>query len=86
MKVWLIHVHKKKSFLETVFADGCGPFQQDNTHCRKQKLNWASVRCAGQTSTIHGGSTLQLAGLKGSAAEILMPDTTAKATRGPKQY
>ncbi|KAK3526241.1 hypothetical protein QTP70_020394 [Hemibagrus guttatus] len=33
--------------------------------------------CAGQTSPIHGGPTSQLRGLKGSAANIFVPDTTA---------
>ena len=33
--------------------------------------------CAGQTSQIYGGPTSQLTGLKGSAANILVPDTTA---------
>ena len=39
--------------------------------------NRASVGCAEQTSPIHGGPTLQLTGLQGSAANILVPDTTA---------
>ncbi|MCI4375370.1 hypothetical protein PGIGA_G00108680 [Pangasianodon gigas] len=38
----------------------------------------ASVGCAGQTSLIHGGPTSQLTGLKGSAANVLVPDTTAQ--------
>lgn len=33
--------------------------------------------CAGQTSPIHGGPTSQLTGLKISAANILVPNTTA---------
>ena len=37
----------------------------------------ASVGCARQTSPIHEGPTSQLIGLKGSAANILVPDTTA---------
>ncbi|KAK3513688.1 hypothetical protein QTP70_028775 [Hemibagrus guttatus] len=65
------HVHP---FMETVFPDGCGLFQQDNA---KSQFNRASVRCAGQTSPIHGGPTSQLKGLKGSSANILVPDTTA---------
>lgn len=32
--------------------------------------------CAGPTNLIHGGSTSQLAGLKGSAANVVVPDTT----------
>lgn len=34
--------------------------------------------CAGQTSPIHGGSTSQRTGLKGSVANFLVPDTTAQ--------
>ena len=37
--------------------------------------------CAGQTSPIHGGSTSQLTGLKGSATDGLVPDTTADLQR-----
>ncbi|KAK3555557.1 hypothetical protein QTP86_021782, partial [Hemibagrus guttatus] len=43
----------------------------------RSQSNPASVGCAGQTSLIHGGPTSQLAGLKGSAANILVPDPTA---------
>ncbi|KAK3515693.1 hypothetical protein QTP70_028532 [Hemibagrus guttatus] len=94
------HVHP---FMETVFPDGCGLFQQDNAPCHKAKMvqewfdehnnefevltwppnfprsqsNRASVGCAGQTRPIHGGPTSQLRELKGSAANILVPDTTA---------
>ena len=50
---------------------GCVLFQQDN------QSNRASVGCAGQISPIHGGPTSQLTGLKGSAANILVPDITA---------
>lgn len=32
--------------------------------------------CAGQTSRIHGDRTLQLTGLEGSAANVLVADTT----------
>ena len=39
--------------------------------------NRASAVCAGQTSPIQGGPTLQLTGFKGSAVNILVPDTTA---------
>ncbi|KAK3552505.1 hypothetical protein QTP86_012635 [Hemibagrus guttatus] len=39
--------------------------------------NPVSVGCAGQTSPIHKGPTSQLTGLKGSAANILVPDPTA---------
>ncbi|KAK3564655.1 hypothetical protein QTP86_024529, partial [Hemibagrus guttatus] len=67
------HVH---TFMETVFPDGL--FQQDNAPCTKSQSNRASVGCAGQTSLIHGGPTSQLRGLvKGSADNILVPDTTA---------
>uniref|UniRef100_A0A6Q2Z8I9 Arrestin, beta 2a n=1 Tax=Esox lucius TaxID=8010 RepID=A0A6Q2Z8I9_ESOLU len=41
----------------------------------------ASVGCAGQTGLIHGGPTLQLTGLKGSAANVLVPDTIAHLRR-----
>ena len=93
------HVHP---FMDSVFPDGCGLFQQDNVPCHKAKIaqdwfeehknevlvnltskfprsqsNWASVRCAWQTSQIHGGPTFQLTGLIGSAANFLVPDTTA---------
>ncbi|KAK3561066.1 hypothetical protein QTP86_026371 [Hemibagrus guttatus] len=43
----------------------------------RSQSNQASVGCAEQTSLIHRGPTLQLTGLKGSAANILVPDTTA---------
>ncbi|KAK3534682.1 hypothetical protein QTP86_020344 [Hemibagrus guttatus] len=43
----------------------------------RSQSNPASVGCAGQKSLIHGGPTSQLTGLKGSAANILVPDTTA---------
>ncbi|XP_053538195.1 disks large homolog 3 isoform X3 [Ictalurus punctatus] len=43
--------------------------------------NRGSVGCDGQTSPIHGGPTLQLTGLKGSAANVLVPDTTAHLQR-----
>jgi len=43
----------------------------------RSQSNQASVGCAEQTSPIHTGPTLQLTGLKGSAANILVPDTTA---------
>ncbi|KAK3565305.1 hypothetical protein QTP86_005483 [Hemibagrus guttatus] len=43
----------------------------------RSQSNRASVGCARQTSPIHGGPTSQLTGLKGSAASILVPDTTA---------
>ena len=43
----------------------------------RSQSNRASLKCAGQTSLIHGGPTSQLTGLKGSAANILVPDTTA---------
>ena len=84
-------------FMETVFPDGCGLFQQDNVPCHKAGMVWgaqqqgvdlaskfprsqsnrASVGCAGQTSPIHGAPTSQLTGLKGSATNTLVPDTTA---------
>lgn len=43
----------------------------------RSQSNCASVGCIGQTSRIHGGSTLQLTGLKGSVAILLVPDATA---------
>ncbi|KAK3538044.1 hypothetical protein QTP70_027398, partial [Hemibagrus guttatus] len=38
---------------------------------------WDVLNKIGQKSPIHEGPTSQLTGLKGSAANILMPDTTA---------
>ena len=43
----------------------------------RSQSNQASVGRAGQTNAIHEGPTSQLTALKGSAANILMPDTTA---------
>lgn len=40
--------------------------------------DWASVRCAGQTSLIHWGFTSQITGLKRCAAKVLVPATTAQ--------
>ncbi|KAK3569465.1 hypothetical protein QTP86_031433 [Hemibagrus guttatus] len=62
------------TFIETLFPDGCGLFQQDNA---LSQSNQASLGCAGQMTLIHGGPTSQLTGLEGSAANILVPDTTA---------
>lgn len=42
---------------------------------RALNSNRASVGCAEQTKPIHGGSTSNQTGLKGSAANILVPDT-----------
>ena len=39
--------------------------------------NLTSVGCPGQTSQLHGGPISQLKGLRGSVANILLPDTTA---------
>ncbi|MBN3305358.1 IRF3 factor, partial [Amia calva] len=47
----------------------------------RSQSNRASVGCAGQTSPIHGGPTSQLTGLKGSAVNVLVPDTTAHLQR-----
>ena len=41
----------------------------------------ASVGCAGKTSLILGGPTSQLTGLKGSAANVLVPDTRGHLQR-----
>ena len=38
------HVH---SFMETVFPDGCGLFQQDNAPCKKSK-NVSGMVCGAQ--------------------------------------
>ena len=43
----------------------------------RSQSNWESVGCAGQTSLIRGDPTSQLTGFKGSAPNILVPDTTA---------
>ncbi len=47
----------------------------------RSQSNWAYVHCAGKTTQIHGGPTSQLTGLKGSAANILVPDTTGHRHR-----
>lgn len=44
-------------------------------------LNQASVGCAGQAILNRGGSVLQFTGLKGYAANVLVPDTTANLKR-----
>ena len=94
------HVHP---FMETVFPNSCGLFQQDNVACHKAKLvlewfeehnnefgvlNWPpntpDVNPAEhlwdvldkQVQSMEG-PTSQLTGHKGSAANILVPDTTA---------
>ncbi len=40
--------------------------------------------CAGPTNVIHGGPTSQLAGLEGSAVNVLMPDTTGHVQKSPQ--
>lgn len=45
--------------------------------------NEASVGCAEQTSLLHEGSTVQMTGLKGSAANIMVPDLTPGPTGVP---
>ncbi len=42
----------------------------------RSQSNWASKGCAGPTNPIHGGSTSQHAGLKGSSAGVFVPWTT----------
>ena len=82
-------------FMETVFPDGCGLFQQDNVPQRKNGSGWFKEHNKfemltwppnspdlspiehPQTSLIHGGPSLQLTRFKGSAADILVPNTTA---------
>lgn len=44
-------------------------------------VDQAFVESAGQTSPTHRGPTSQLKGLKGSAAIVLVPDTTALLQR-----
>ncbi|MBN3308071.1 DISC1 protein, partial [Amia calva] len=50
-------------------------------YIQRSQSNQASMGCAGQTSPIHGGPTSQFTGLKGSAANVLVPDTTAHLQR-----
>lgn len=58
----------------------------------KSQSNRTSVRYAGQRSLIHGVPTSQLKGLKGSVANLLVPDTNAHlqgvqwSPCGPTQY
>ena len=66
----------------------------------RSQFNWASVGSAGQTIPIHGSLSLQLTGLKRSAANVLVLDTTTHlqgvhaltdqgrfgSKRGPTQY
>lgn len=47
----------------------------------RSQSNRASVGCAEQTSPIHGGPSLKLTGLKRSAANVSLPDTTAYLQR-----
>lgn len=44
----------------------------------RSQSNRTSVGCAVKTSQIHGGTTSQLAGSDVSAADGLVPDTTAQ--------
>lgn len=56
-------------------------------HSRVEMLTWlhipdlspmgTSVGCSGQTGLIHEGPSSQFTGLKGSAAVIFVPDSTA---------
>lgn len=59
-------------FMERVFFDGCGFFQHYNVPCHKVKMVQEGF----------GGPIWQLKGLKGSAANILVPDTEAHC-QGP---
>ncbi|KAK3508781.1 hypothetical protein QTP70_006023 [Hemibagrus guttatus] len=82
------HVHP---FMETVFPDGCGLFQQDNAPCYKAKIvqEWFDEHnnhlnpiehlwdVLDKQALLMDNNTLQLTGFKGSAANMLVPDTTA---------
>ena len=70
--------HKAKMF-EEWFEEQNNKFQVLTwpPNSPRSQSNQAFVGCAGQTSLIHGGPTSQLTGLKESAANILVPDTTA---------
>lgn len=43
----------------------------------RSQSSWTSVGCAGQTSLIHRDSSSELTGLKGSPANIMVPNTRA---------
>ena len=61
--------------METVFSDGCGLVLREQ---QDWGVDLASKFSRSQSkSLIHGGPTSQLTGLKGSGANILVPDTTA---------
>ncbi|KAF7666841.1 hypothetical protein LDENG_00089500, partial [Lucifuga dentata] len=47
----------------------------------RSQSNRASEGCAGKISQIHGGPTSQLTGLKGFAANVLVPYTTGHLQR-----
>ena len=75
-----IVVDQAHPFSATVFPDGSGLFHQDNAPCHTAQIvrEWSTehVGCAQTTSLTHRASTSQLAGLAGSAANVLEPDTT----------
>lgn len=55
-------------------------------YVQRAESNPASVECAEQTALIHEGSTSQLTALKGSAANIEVPDTTEHLPAGSKSW
>lgn len=84
---WILFYTQVHSFVTMVFPNGGGLFQQDNVPWHMfpgSKSIWASVECAGKTSLIHGSPTSQLTGIIGSAANVLLPDTTRHLQRSCK--
>lgn len=55
-------------------------------YVQRAQSNPASVECAEQTGLIHEGSTSQLTALKGSAANIEVPDTTEHLPAGSSSW
>ncbi|KAK3520889.1 hypothetical protein QTP86_017021, partial [Hemibagrus guttatus] len=74
--------------LRLVNADPCAPPKGVDSASKfpRSQSNPAFVGCAGQTGPIHGAPTSQLTGLKGSAANILVPDPTAHLQGSSEVY
>lgn len=47
----------------------------------RSQSDQSSMECTGQTGLFHGGRTPQFTALKGSAANLLVPDTAAHLQR-----